>query len=401
MCFVIAKQKSIFTKQKLKMSLMKSEEHSVIEEPILKKIIEPQLNIILTTDEDDERPVYLSGNFNNWVTQDEKFQMERVGQGLYHFKFDSDFAFPDELLYKFTRGDWSEVEIDKFGNRTENRSTKQRNGIKKEHVAKWRHNWLPFKSQFLPKVHLISEEFEIPQLNKTRRVWALLPHDYETSDKSYPVLYLQDAQNLFHENAKYGNWEIDKKLAVMSEYKIGNLIIIAVEHAEKERIKEYNVGNTVLGTGQGKKYIRFLTETLKPFVDKNFRTKPDRVNTGIGGSSMGGLVSIFSGIMYPEVFGKLMIFSPSLWVVPKINLSILDMDEPEDTRIYLYAGGDESATMIDHVKKFKKRLLSKEGFIDKMKVHLSINLQGKHNESYWSDEFPKAIEWLYFSDKNE
>jgi predicted alpha/beta superfamily hydrolase len=250
-------------------------------------------------------------------------------------------------------------------------------------------------------VHLISEEFEIPQLNKTRRIWALLPHDYETSTEHYPVLYLQDAQNLFNENAQFGNWEIDKKLAVMSEYNIGNVIIIAIEHAEKERIAEYNVGSTVLGNGQGKKYIRFVTETLKPFVDCNFRTKTDRASTGIGGSSMGGLVSIFSGLMYPEVFGKLMIFSPSLWVVPKINLSFLDMDEPKDTRIYLYAGGDESATMIDHVKKFKKRLLNKEGFLDKMKVHLSINMEGKHNELYWSDEFPKAIEWLFFSDKPE
>jgi predicted alpha/beta superfamily hydrolase len=121
----------------------------------------------------------------------------------------------------------------------------------------------------------------------------------------------------------------------------------------------------------------------------------------VGGSSMGGLVSIFSGIMYPEVFGKLMIFSPSLWVVPKIKLSFLDMDEPQETRIYLYAGGDESATMIDHAKNFKKRLLKKEGFVDKMKIHLSINMEGKHNERYWSDEFPKAIEWLYFSTKNE
>ena len=215
---------------------MKAEEHPTIEQEVIKKIIEPQLNIILTTDEDDERLVYISGNFNNWVTQDKNFEMERVGQGLYHFKFAPDFKYPDELLYKFTRGDWSEVEIDKFGNRTENRSTKKHNGIKKEHVAKWRRNWLPFKSNFLPKVHLISEEFEIPQLNKTRRVWALLPHDYETSTKSYPVLYLQDAQNLFNEKAQYGNWEIDKKLAVMSEYNVGNLIIIAVEHADKDPI---------------------------------------------------------------------------------------------------------------------------------------------------------------------
>ena len=250
-------------------------------------------------------------------------------------------------------------------------------------------------------MHLISEEFEIPQLNKKRKVWALLPHDYDTSKEHYPVMYLQDAQNLFNENAQFGNWEIDKKLAVMAEYNIGKIIIIAIEHADKERILEYNVGNTVLGTGQGKQYIRFLTETLKPFVDKNFRTKTERDFTGIGGSSMGGLVSIFSGIMYPEIFGKLMIFSPSLWVVPKINLSFLDMSQPQDTRIYLYAGGDESATMIDHVKKFKKRLLKRENYSDKMKIRLSINEKGKHNEVFWSDEFPKAIEWLYFSNKEQ
>jgi hypothetical protein len=267
--------------------------------PLEKEIIEPQLNILLTTDEDDERPVYISGNFNQWKTQDLKFQMSQIGVGLYHYKFAADFVYPQEMLYKFTRGDWSEVEIDKFGNRTENRSCKQHKGIRKEHVAKWRHNWLPFKTDYLPKVHLISEEFEIPQLNKKRKVWALLPYDYENSSEHYPVMYLQDAQNLFNENAQFGNWEIDKKLAVMAEYKIGKIIVIAIEHAEKERISEYNVGNTILGVGQGKKYIRFLTDTLKPFIDSNFRTKPEREFTGIGGSSMGGLVSIFSGFMYP------------------------------------------------------------------------------------------------------
>jgi len=361
---------------------------------------EPQLNILLTTDEDDSRPVYISGNFNNWHTQDKNFEMDKIGNGLYHYKFAPDFVYPDELLYKFTKGDWSEVEIDKYGNRTENRVCKEHNGVRKEHVDKWRKNWLPFKPNFLPKVHLISEEFEIPQLNKTRRVWALLPHDYEESTETYPVLYLQDAQNLFNEKAQYGNWEIDKKLAVMSEYKIGKIIIIAVEHAEHDRIKEYNVGKTVLGVGQGKKYIRFITDTLKPFVDKTFRTKSEREYTGIGGSSMGGLVSVFSGLMYPEVYGKLMIFSPSLWVVPKMDFTNIDFSEPSDTKIYLYAGGDESATMIDHVKKFKKNMIENEFVSSKMKIKLSINMQGKHNEIYWSDEFPKAIEWLFFNTKD-
>ncbi|MBC7607904.1 MAG: alpha/beta hydrolase [Burkholderiales bacterium] len=362
-------------------------------------VTEPHLNILLTTDEDDLRPVYISGNFNNWHTQDKDFEMEKIGNGLYHFKFSDQFVYPEELLYKFTKGDWSEVEIDKYGNRTENRACKQNKGVRKEHVDKWRKNWLPFKSNFLPIVKLISEEFEIPQLNKTRRIWALLPHDYETSKENYPVMYLQDAQNLFNENAKYGNWEIDKKLAVMSEYKIGKIIIIAIEHAEQDRIKEYNVGKTVLGVGQGKKYIRFITDTLKPFIDKQFRTKVEREFTGIGGSSMGGLVSIFSGLMYPEVYGKLMIFSPSLWVVPKIDFLTSDFSEPGDTKIYLYAGGNESATMIQHVKKFKKNMIENEFVADKMKINLSINLKGKHNETYWSDEFPKAIEWLFFNTK--
>lgn len=356
------------------------------------------LQIHLETDEDDPRPVYISGNFNNWRTQDKNFMMERMGANMYKFVFPIDFNFPEELLYKFTKGDWSEVEIGKNNEITSNRSTQLKSGILNEYVPKWRKNWLPFKINFLPKVILISDEFEIPQLNKVRKIWALLPYDYDSSNETYPVMYLQDAQNLFNEKAKYGNWEIDKKLAVMAEYKIGKIIIIAIEHAEEDRIKEYNVGKTMLGKGQGKKYIKFMTETLKPFVDSNFRTKKEREFTGIGGSSMGGLVSIFSGLRYPEVYGKLMIFSPSLWVVPKIKIKTESI-ENSDTKIYLYAGGDESATMIEHVKSFKENMIASEFIKDKMKINLSINMKGTHSERFWSDEFPKAIEWLFFNTK--
>jgi predicted alpha/beta superfamily hydrolase len=362
------------------------------------KETETGLHIILTTDEDDARPVYISGNFNHWRTQDEEFVMEQIGINSYHYKFSDNFDYPETLLYKFTKGDWSEVEIDNKGNRTENRSTNNRSGIQNEHVARWRKNWLPFKQSFLPQVLLISDEFEIPQLNKTRKIWALLPHDYDKTAERYPVMYLQDAQNLFNEKAKYGNWEIDKKLAVMSEYKIGKIIIIAIEHAEEDRVKEYNVGKTVLGKGQGKKYIRFVTDTLKPFVDQNFRTKTEREHTGIGGSSMGGLVSIFSGLKNPEVYGKLMIFSPSLWVVPELKINIAKANSA-DTKVYLYAGGNESDTMIEHVNKFQEDLISSEFVKDKIKINVSINVHGTHSETYWSDEFPKAIEWLFFQTK--
>lgn len=367
-------------------------------EDLMATKIETGLHIILTTDEDDSRPVYISGNFNDWRTQDKEFLMEKVGTGLYHFKFTHDFKLPETVLYKFTKGDWSAVEIDAIGERTENRSTNKHTGIQNEHVFRWRRNWLPFKPNFLPQIQLISDEFEIPQLNTTRKVWALLPHDYDYSNESYPVMYLQDAQNLFNESSGYGNWQIDKKLAVMSEYNVGKIIVIAVEHAEEDRLKEYNVGKTILGKGQGKKYIKFLVETLKPYVDNHFRTKKEREFTGIGGSSMGGLISIFSGLRHPDVFGKLMIFSPSLWVVPKMELKTYENSEA--TKIYLYAGGDESETMIEHVETFKNSILESEFVADKMKINLSINKLGKHNETYWSDEFPKAIEWLFFNTKD-
>lgn len=355
--------------------------------------------IQLTTSDDDDRPVYISGNFNNWTTQDQRFKMTRVSPGMYEFSFPAEKKYQGELIYKFTKGDWSEVEIDRYGNRTPNRVWDDEQLARKEKVPKWRKNWLPYRPSQLPQIHLMSEEFEIPQLNKKRRVWALLPHDYDTSEESYPVLYLQDAQNLFNEEAEFGNWQIDKKLAVMSDYGIGKIIIIAVEHGEDDRLEEYNVGRTLLGSGSGKQYIRFIADTLKPFVDETYRTKPDRDFTGIGGSSMGGLVSIFSGIMYPEVFGKLMIFSPSLWVLPKIKLGFLDLFDPMSTRIYIYAGGAESKDMVSHVHKLQKKLLKRDALHGKMKVHLSINEEGKHSETYWSDEFPKAIEWLFYSDK--
>ncbi len=357
-------------------------------------------SIILTTGDDDDRPVYIAGNFNNWQTQDRKYRMEKISIGKYRYDFLDGFDFSQSLLYKFTKGDWSEVEIDQYGNRTSNRTCEVIQGHKNEHVHGWRRNWLPFRPSQLPKVQLISKDFYIPQLKKTRKIWALLPHDYATSEEKYRVLYLHDAQNLFHEDAPFGSWEIDKKLAVMSDYGIGNIIVIAIEHGENERILEFNVGSTKLGQGEGKKYIRFISDTLKPFIDQNFRTKPEREFTGIGGSSMGGLVSIFGGLMYPEVFGKLMIFSPSLWVIPKIKFPLLSIFEPMETKIYLYAGGDEGESMVKLAKKFQKRLMKNESIKNHIKIKLNINEVGQHNETYWSDEFPKAIEWLFYSDKD-
>lgn len=351
----------------------------------------------LYTEEKDDRPVFITGNFNNWNPKDYNYQLQPKDPGNYFIEID-DQTLPDNIEYKFTKGGWENVELDQYGNITPNRKVKKTAGTVSDSIKKWRLNWGPFKEEYFPIAEVISEKFYIPQLDRYRKVWALLPHDYHTSEKSYPVLYLQDAQNLFNEGSGFGNWEIDKKLSILAEYGRGDIIIIAIEHGSEDRIKEYIFDNDNVANGsEGKKYIRFITDTLKPFVDENYRTKKDRDNTGIGGSSLGALISIYSGFLYPEVYSKLLIFSPSLWVEPNNNFPMMNFRIPFKTKIYLYGGGQEGSKMVKRIHVFEEYLKrwEKKNLFD-FEFRTNINPEGTHNEFYWSQEFPRAIEWLYY-----
>jgi len=258
------------------------------------------------------------------------------------------------------------------------------------------------KKSFAPLIKVLAEDYEIPQLGKDRRICALLPHNYRKSRQHYPVLYLQDGQNLFGDKSPFGNWAIDEKLTKLAKIGNGDIIIIAIDHAEEERLKEFSpFRRTKLGRGEGKKYVHFLANTLKPYVDQNFRTLPSREFTGVGGSSMGGLISIYAGLMRPEMFGKLMIFSPSLWISPNIYWDAIHFMIPYQMDIYLYAGGEESKNMIPTTRRLKNILEHKGMDFSKINLNMSIDPLGRHHESYWGEEFPKAIQWLYFNPDNK
>ncbi|WP_340201486.1 alpha/beta hydrolase-fold protein [Ascidiimonas sp. W6] len=357
--------------------------------------------IKLTSLEEDARPVFVAGNFNNWNPKHPDFEMVKKEDGSYELSVDVSKWERKKIKYKFTRGGWENVEIDRYGNITKNRKATVSKGFVEEVVEKWRVNWAPFKKVFFPIVELVSEAFEMPQLNRSRKVWALLPYDYYESDKSYPVLYLQDAQNLFSEGSEYGNWEIDKKLSILAEYGRGDIIIIAVEHGDENRLKEYIFGrNPLVKRGEGKKHIRFVTDTLKPFIDKKYRTLSGREYTGIGGSSLGGLISIYGGFLYPEVYSKLMIFSPSLWAVPEISFPMLQFFNPFQTKLYIYGGSREGSRMVAYIQEFVTRMRTEsKGSHADLKFKVSINPKGEHTEFYWSQEFPIALEWLYFNSR--
>lgn len=356
------------------------------------------IEINVHTEMDDDRPVYLVGDFNDWVQRDERYRMTKVSKGRYVFAMDiSQADLP--LEYTYLKGGWDDEELDTYGNRVAKRSITALDQMIVDRVIRWRRNGKACDPLLLPEQFIIEDDFEIPQLKKRRRIWALLPHDYQVHpEKHYPVLYLQDAQNLFDDHAPFGNWAIDEKMAILTEQGYGDFIVVAIEHGGKDRIKEFSPFETQkFGAGQGKLYTRFLIETLKPYVDRKFRTKAGGLSTAIGGSSMGGLISVFTGMMYPEIFSKWMIFSPSLWVSSKIFTEANNFINSSPISVYLYGGKNESQSMERDLNLFVDVLTKKSRNQDLIRYKLSLHPTALHSEQYWGQEFPKAVRWLLFN----
>ena len=249
-----------------------------------------------------------------------------------------------------------------------------------------------------PIIEVIEEEYEIPQLGRKRRISALLPHDYHDNSREYGVLYLNDGQNLFDENAPFGNWAIDESLAELSAAGMSNVIVIAIDHGGEDSITEYlPYFDPRFGKGNGELYVKFLEETLIPYVNNKYRVLTDRHHTGIGGSSMGGLISLFAGLNHQSTFGKMMVFSPSLWIAPEIFRQAESFRPELPTELYIYAGGKESENHLPNVQRFKKRLIDGKYEFGRIRMHLSLNPEGTHSEAFWRAEFPRALKWLYYT----
>ena len=357
----------------------------------------PQRTLRLIDETNDDRPVYVAGTFNNWTTGLPAYRLQPSSiPGQYEITLD----LPDDPLkveYKYTRGGWESVELGRYGESALNHSRYvQADWSVPDRVQTWASAGLHYREELLPKIEIINESFEIPDLIRTRRIAALLPHDYHTSGKRYPVLYLQDGQNLYDDHAPYGSWGVDKQLASLSARGMGDLIVIAIDHADDKRISEFTPNfKNKLGRGEGRKYITFLARTLKPYIDNHFRTRPEPEYTGIGGSSLGGLISIYAGIIYPQIYDRLMIFSPSLWVTPRIPFRVMKLTHKFRGRIYLYGGNAESKTMVPNMLRFKEELLRQTQGAD-VAFRIETDPDGQHNEARWGVEFPKAVEWLFF-----
>lgn len=239
-------------------------------------------------------------------------------------------------------------------------------------------------------VEVIDEAFYMPQLDRHRRIWVYKPSGYYQTDKRFPVVYMHDGQNLFDEAIAFGQeWGIDETLNSM----LAECIIVGIDNSE-HRMKEYNFhDHDEFGPGEGRKYINFIVETLKPVIDLNFRTKPDRVYTHIAGSSMGGLISLFGAMYFPETFGGAGVFSPSLWLVPTAKDELAPLAESNTEfpqRFYFYGGANEGDNMVEHINTIAELLRQYPQYA----VDVEVDPEGEHSEYHWRNKFPDYYSWL-------
>jgi len=231
---------------------------------------------------------------------------------------------------------------------------------------------------------------EAPQLKTTKKIWIYLPEEYSATAKKYSVIYMHDAQNLFDSKTAYsGEWNVDEKLDSLK----APVIVVGIEHGNDKRIDELTpFKNEKYGGGNADNYLDFIVKTLKPYIDKNYRTKPKAKNTIIMGSSLGGLVSYYAILKYPETFGKAGVFSPSFWFSNDIY-TLTEKAPKIKTKIYFLCGDKESDDMVKDMTKMERLLDTKRCYC----LHLTkskIVKGGEHNEKLWRDGFVKALLWL-------
>ncbi|MBD8967126.1 MAG: alpha/beta hydrolase [Coprococcus catus] len=196
---------------------------------------------------------------------------------------------------------------------------------------------------------VIKEMVHITPYHLDRMLHIYLPDDYEESEARYPVMYMYDGHNLFYnEDATYGkSWGLQE---FMRQWE-NQLIIVGIEcnHEGNKRLEEFSPydfrdfdGQRIHGTG--KVFMQWVVDELKPLIDTHFRTKPEREYTGIGGSSMGGLMAYYTVVAHNDVFSKAACLSSAVGFCYDAMREELTSAGPllPDTRVYMSWGSKES-----------------------------------------------------------
>jgi predicted alpha/beta superfamily hydrolase len=236
------------------------------------------------------------------------------------------------------------------------------------------------------------------------RVW--LPPDYDAAaGKRYPVLYLNDGQNLFDPATAFAgvDWRVGASAErLIADKKIVPLIIVGIDNTGKNRVREYipyrSQEPRVFGS-QGKRYPEFLLREVMPLIEKYYSVAKGPEHTGLGGSSLGGLITLYTQLASPGVFGRLLVESPSLWVANRKILEECRSFRDWPYRIYLGMGtsevgnSDKDERVVNDVRELENIL--HDAKLGPARLRVVVTEGGMHNEATWAARFPDALEFLY------
>jgi predicted alpha/beta superfamily hydrolase len=243
------------------------------------------------------------------------------------------------------------------------------------------------------------DAFHSAFLPRDRSVVVYLPPDYAAGTTRYPVLYLHDGQNVFDQATAFGDeWRVDETAQqLITARRIEPIIVVGVYNTGEHRVDEYTptARPDKGGGGHADDYGRMLVEELKPFVDRTYRTLPSAEHTAMGGSSLGGLLTLHLGLRYPMTFGKLAVLSPSVWWDDRVILrEVAALQRKLNVRIWLDAGTREGAEVIPDARSLRDALVGKGWEIPKDLMYFEAR-GGEHNERSWAKRVGPVLKYLF------
>jgi predicted alpha/beta superfamily hydrolase len=239
----------------------------------------------------------------------------------------------------------------------------------------------------------------MPGLARERIVRVYLPPGYATSKRRYPVIYMHDGQNLFDDATSFvGEWGVDESMDALAKEGF-EAIVVGVDHGNEHRMAELTAWPQAkyAPVPEGREYLRFLVEVVKPYIDAHYRTRPGRADTAIMGSSLGALISHDAAFEYSGVFSKIGEFSPSYWYAPASYELSSQRRLPRGTSMYLSVGdkegsaADSEETVANTVR--MEAMLRREQ--PGLRLRSVVRPGREHNERAWRAEFPLAVRYLF------
>lgn len=349
--------------------------------------------------------LYLASNLNGWHPRQERAIFKRLGQTRFILLL----LIPrgTVLEFKVTRGRWDRAEVGPGGSALPNRRHRITGPCRIDvEVADWQDRY----PKILPLPTTTGDvralgEFEIPLLDRKRQVHVYLPPGYEAdSTRRYPVMYMYDGQNLFDAATSFsGEWQVDETCErLIRAGKLPPLIVVGIYNGEADRLHEQspwpNPHYDVLG--EGRIFAEWVATSLKREIDQCLRTLSGPEHTGIGGSSMGGLTSLYAAFRFPEVFGRVLAMSSAFWFNKnRIYSFIRDRGKTPGQRIYLDCGHHEEhgRNRLGPLRQSREMavLLRQLGYVDGQDLMWVEDPFGRHGEADWARRLPRALRFLW------